>query len=91
VSAVDRAAEILRQTHAADRFRTDTLSPAQAAQALAAAGLLVTDEIQAVLDAVETWKHGPVPSGNAMIDVQLGRVHAIDAAFDAYLASRAVA
>jgi hypothetical protein len=51
MNAIERAAEVLRTAHAANHYRTDTLSPTDAAWALSDAGLLVTDEIQALIDA----------------------------------------
>ena len=50
--AVDRAAEVINE---AWEMSSSLLPGGRGAQALADAGLLVTDEIQAVLDAADAW------------------------------------
>jgi hypothetical protein len=72
MSAVDRAAEIIRRTQRA------TLREAVIAQELAAERLLVTDEIQAVL----TWAQRQVETHPQYA------MAGFAAAVDAYLASR---
>jgi len=46
-----------------------------------------TPEVRAVLAAAMEWKYGPVPDGDAMLDVQLARVRRLDEALDAYRAT----
>jgi hypothetical protein len=70
VSAIDRAAEVLRAERFSDNHR-------QTATLLAEEGLLVTDEIQAVLDAAVAIHDGPT-----------GGPYVLHAAVDAYLATK---
>lgn len=74
MSAIDRAAEVLRAERFSDNHR-------QTAAILAEDGLLVTDEIQAVLDAAIEWN---APENFDVDNADRGLIRAVDA----YLATK---
>lgn len=86
--AVERAADVIRSaTWHTSGSHVLTVVPLDAAQALADAGLLVTDEMRAVLDAAVRWRLvlRASASGHSMQKAAIAAVTAEIAALDAYI------
>lgn len=81
MSAVDRAADVLRSaTWHASGSHVLTVVPLDAAQALADAGLLVTDEMRSVLDAATAVKAAWIADDDHLwMDAIVNLLDAVDA------------